>query len=149
MSMTIEERAKLAIEILCSQPNQKQYNAIIELFTQACAEAVKEALAHSVSEEIPKYFQKGYDEGYEKGREEGIKIGMKRQSWETTESILRREYEKGYSDAREEAELCVEHGKLLAAYLSKKNPDAWEQGALEVWERLVKIRAMKMPNDNK
>lgn len=35
----------------------------------------------------------------------------------------------------EAAELCAEHGKLLSAYLAKKEPDAWEQGAIEVWDR--------------
>lgn len=35
----------------------------------------------------------------------------------------------------EAAELCAEHGKLLAAYLSAKKHDEFEQGALEVWER--------------
>lgn len=35
----------------------------------------------------------------------------------------------------EAAELCAEHGKLLSAYLSRKEPDAFEQGAIEVWVR--------------
>ena len=33
------------------------------------------------------------------------------------------------------AELCAEHGKLLSAYLSKKDLDPFEQGSIEVWER--------------
>ena len=38
----------------------------------------------------------------------------------------------------EAAELCAEHSKLLSAYLSKKNPDAFERGTIEVCERRVK-----------
>lgn len=56
----------------------------------------------------------------------------------TTNYERRKEAEAQLEKEREEKEaalLCVKQGELLSAYLSKKNPDAFEQGAIQVWDR--------------
>lgn len=47
-------------------------------------------------------------EDYEKGWAEAIEIGMKRQSAETSESVLRKEFEKGRAKALEEVRRFID-----------------------------------------